>query len=58
MSEELKEEIVNLKNRIRALEEDLNFQIEQSHNNTKMWNAILEIQEFLSTNEHWFVHKL
>jgi hypothetical protein len=58
MSEELKEEIVNLKNRIEALEKDLNFQIEQNHNNTKMWNAILEIQEFLSTNEQWFVHKL
>lgn len=58
MSKELEEEIINLKNRIKGLEKDLDYQIEQNHNNTKMYNAIREIQDELSKKGFWFINRL
>lgn len=58
MSKELEEEVINLKNRIKGLEKDLDYQIEQNHNNTKMYNAIREIQDELSKKGFWFINRL
>tara|TARA_R110002050_G_scaffold97936_2_gene203576 strand:- start:249 stop:419 length:171 start_codon:yes stop_codon:yes gene_type:complete len=54
----MEEEIINLKNRIKGLEKDLDHQIEQNHNNTKMWNAIREIQDELVRQGFWFNSQL
>ena len=54
----MEEEIINLKNRIKGLEKDLDYQIEQNHNNTKMWNAIKEIQDELVRQGFWFNSQL
>jgi len=56
--EELKEEIVSLKNRIKGLENDLDLQIEKNHSITKMYNAIREIQDELLKKGHWFNNQL
>ncbi|QDP51953.1 MAG: hypothetical protein GOVbin4206_120 [Prokaryotic dsDNA virus sp.] len=54
----MEEEIINLKNRIKGLEKDLDYQIEQNHNNTKMYNAIREMQDELSKKGFWFINRL
>jgi len=56
--EELKEEIVSLKNRIKGLESDLDLQIEKNYGITKMYNAIREIQDELLKKGHWFDNQL
>ena len=58
MSKELEEEVINLKNRIKGLEKDLDYQIEQNHDNTKMYNAIREIQDELSKKGFWLINQL
>ena len=58
MSKELEEEIINLKDRIKGLERDLDYQVEQNHNNTEMWDAIREIQDELVKKGLWFIHQL
>jgi polyhydroxyalkanoate synthesis regulator phasin len=56
--EELKEEIVSLKNRIKGLENDLDLQIEKNYGIAKMYNAIREIQDELVKKGYWFNSQL
>jgi len=42
---ELKEEIKALKQRISGLERDLDYQIEQNSNNSKVFNDIRDLQQ-------------
>ena len=54
----LEEEIKNLKDKIKGLEKDLDYQIEQNHNYTKLWKAVSEIQDELVKKGFWFNHQL
>lgn len=57
-NEGLTSRIEQLDKKIRGLEKDLDYQTEQNHNNTKLWNAIAEIQDELLKKGFWFDHRL
>jgi hypothetical protein len=51
---------MTIEDRIKALEADLDYQIEQNASNQKMMAAIKEIQDILikMDSQIWFVNKL